>query len=69
MVNGLEAVDWSVKWDGANGTVACPPYAARFTVQRTGVIRLIWTSGPEPGPDLGEIQRAALRAADATVNG
>ena len=61
--------DWAVMWDGTNATVSCPPYAGRFTVQRTGVIRLIWTNGPEPGPDHGEIQRAALQAAGAKVNG
>ena len=68
MANGLDAADWSVKWDGRDGTVAYQPYAGRFPVLRTGVVRLIWTSGPPPGPDHGEIQRAALQAADRIVN-
>ena len=28
--------DWTVMWDGRDGTVSCPLYAARFTVFRTG---------------------------------
>lgn len=69
MANGLDAADWSVKWDGTNGTVCCPPYAARFTVLRTGVVRLVWISGPTPGKDYGPVERAALAAADAKANG
>jgi hypothetical protein len=67
MPNGHSPSDWTVKWDGTNGTVACPPYAARFTVLRTGVIRLVWISGPTPGPGYGAVERAAREAAEMIV--
>ena len=67
MPNPLTPSDWTVKWDGTNGTVLCAPYAARFTVLRTGVIRLVWISGPAPGPGYGAIERAALEAAEGAV--
>lgn len=67
--NGFDPADWAVKWDGSEGTVACPPYSARFKVSRTGVIQLIWKIGPEPGPDHTSIERAAKAAAEAAVEG
>lgn len=67
MAKGMSSSDWTAKWEGSSGTVVCPPYAGRFIVLRTGVTRLTWTSGPEPGPGHGEIQRAALKAADSVV--
>lgn len=69
MANGFDAADWAVKWDGSEGTVACPPYSARFKVSRIGIVQLIWKIGPEPGPNHGPIERAAKDAADHAVNG
>jgi hypothetical protein len=69
VANGFDPADWAVKWDGSEGTVACPPYSARFKVSRIGVIQLIWKIGPDPGSDSSKIERAAKEAADHAVNG
>ena len=69
MANGLDTGDWTVKWDGSEGTVACPPYSARFKISRIGVVQLIWRIGPEPGPNHTSIEMAAKEAADHAANG
>jgi len=69
MAKGLSPSDWTVRWDGKNGIVSCSLYAGRFTVLRTGVIRLVWVSGPGPRTKYGAIGRAAKEAADVAVNG
>ena len=69
MAKGLSPSDWTVTWDGTNGTVSSSLYAGRFTVQRTGVVRLVWVNGPASGKDYLAIERAAKEAADHAVNG
>ena len=65
MANGLDAKDWTVRWGGANGSVACGRYHGRFTASRAGIIKIIWTldCGLAPGPDYGALSRAAEQAA------
>ena len=67
VAKGLSPSDWSVTWDGKNGTVSCPRYAGRFTVFRNRFVRLRWVDGPRR--DYQAIERAAKEAASDAVKG
>jgi hypothetical protein len=67
MRRGLSPSDWTVMWDGRNGTVSCPYYAARFTAFRTGYIKLWWIAGPRKQPQA--IDLAAKEAVARAVKG
>ncbi len=71
MADGLDPQDWAATWDGTDGTLVCGGYRARFTSSRGGIIKIIWRldGAPEPGPNYGEVNRAAQQAAALAVNG
>jgi hypothetical protein len=57
------AEDWTVEPSGyGGGSVICGSYRARYKTDRAGVIRIMWIDAPEPGPDYGDIERAAKDA-------
>jgi hypothetical protein len=69
MANGFHAADWTVDWDGSEGTVTCRPYSARFKISRIGLVKIVWTIEPEPGPHHTSIELAAKEAAEGAAAG
>lgn len=68
MAKGRDASDWTVRHDGVEGTVVCPEYRGRFTVNRSGVVRIIWSAGKGPPPPEDKpVSMAAQEAIDAAI--
>jgi hypothetical protein len=65
MSYGLKASDWTVEHAGDEGTVACAEYLGRFRVDKSGIIRITWSTGPSwNGKKIG---RAAYEAIEAAI--